>query len=396
VAGSQQLYFLRVHALLGSDSMVAADSEAAPSFWSELLLGILGGGCRVQKTSFPGCSEVVNVVDVGVSGKRRGAPVPPEILSEPEAESSPLGHLEAATREAARSSECSDEVPDGVEQQLAAVKVFAGPPSQGHGDNLGRQCCQKLCPVPGCAEPVTPPSPGRGESLHFSNQVKRGPNGVRFCVLMRDGSGLLSSESHQEAGALLPSFRECFSEAAAKAAGVSVTRVRVLEVGLPRREAWARPNKAESEASGTPSGSTDTGAGVLRFLLDEDQPGESKAMEEEPEAEDKALEAPRSYLRILAVIRDQEELDERSGSTVDSSSVEEPGAMRALENFMEQVSDRGSKLHQSLAGWAGDEPLLACGEGRLSPQGKPGIPGRRWASRRDRTHRPRGARSDRS
>mmetsp|Transcript_52145 Transcript_52145/g.93496 ORF Transcript_52145/g.93496 Transcript_52145/m.93496 type:complete len:388 (+) Transcript_52145:59-1222(+) len=383
--------------------MVATDSaETAPTLWSELLFGLLGGGCQAQKTSL-GC-EVVNVVEAGSTIKKTaGSPVPAEILSEPEAESSPLGVSEAATRAASRDAEGS-EVPASLEQQLTALKVFGSPPSgDGCGDSLGRQCCQKLCPAPGCAEPVPSPLQASSSSKQASTQVKRGPSGVRFCVLMRDGSGLLSSESHQQESALLPAFRECFSEAAAEAAGVSVSRLRVLDVGLPR-EVWARPNKAESEASGTPSGSTDTGAGVLRFLLED--LGESKALEE-PEAEDKAMDmqlgkgrdlqkeasdAAQSHVRILAVIREQE-TDERSGSTIDSSgSVEEPGAMRALENFMQQVNDRGSKLHQSLAGWAGDEPLLACGEEERSPSGRINaktISGRRWASRRERiSHRP--------
>eukprot|EP00930_Biecheleria_cincta_P017184 TRINITY_DN13741_c0_g1_i1.p1 TRINITY_DN13741_c0_g1~~TRINITY_DN13741_c0_g1_i1.p1 ORF type:complete len:427 (-),score=98.89 TRINITY_DN13741_c0_g1_i1:44-1324(-) len=395
--------------MVASDPQDAAESQ--PWLWSDLLMGLLSGAsCQVQKvpTSY---GEVVDVVREKGSRPPPGnafadsaldsSEASPAVTTQSETVPTELGfdkedqpHSDDgahsgstdANSPANESHEVSAESPPDISQ----IKVFAYAPGSlaSCGNNeLARQCCHKLCHAPCTGVDVVDPAQGFQPSQQVES--RRALSGARFCVLVHDGAGILEPRQNREnkAGEVMPAFREAFAEAVAEAAGVSVSRVRVLDVGPPL-QVWARSSRLAveaEEASGSPSPSTsgssseDTGAGVLRFLMaDEDlRSSAGVPQDQEPDHEPVAAAASQdtaggpgskepgpasqnASLRVLAVIREQADLDELSGSTADSTCLEEPGALRAVELVMRQVEDPGSRLQQALASWAGGEPVVAC------------------------------------
>lgn len=424
--------------MVASDPQDAAESQ--PWLWSDLLMGLLSGAsCQVQKV--PTCyGEVVDVVGEKISHPHPGSVFADTALETSEAipaatdqsgsvsaepssdkeephsdDTTPSGSTDANSR-VNESHERSAASPPDISQ----IKVFAfSPGSLGscEGNDLARHCCQKLCHTPCTGVDAVDMAQAIQPSQHVES--RRALSGARFCVLIQDGARILEPQEGL-AGEAMPAFREAFAEAVAEAAGISIRRVRVLDVGPPL-EVWARSERltAESEeasasppASASGSSSEDTGAGVLRFLMADEHPsvGSSAGLPREQDRDqDQELAAAASSqdaaagsssqergpplqnacVRVLAVIREQADLDELSGSTASGSAcTEEPGALRAVELVMRQVEDPSSQLQQALTSWAGGEPVVPCVTEDRS--GRTKLHSRRAGGRR----RPRRAASD--
>lgn len=400
--------------MVASDPQDAAASQ--PWLWSDLLMGLLNGtSCQVQKV--PTCyGENVDVVGEKSSRPQSGSVFAHTSLESSEAipaATDPSGTAPAepsVDKEELHSDDTTpsgstDTTPSGSPNEscetsaanppdISQIKVFAfAPDSLGscEGNDMARQCCQKFCNTPCIGVDAADMAQAIQPGQHVEG--RRALSGARFCVLIQDGSGILESQEGT-AGDAMPAFREAFAEAVAEAAGVSISRVRVLDVGPPL-EVWARSARLTSEselasaspsasASGSSSENTDTGAGVLRFLMADDHPSSSSTAgvpRERDRDQDEDLAAAATpqdaadgpgnqelgtllqngCVRVLAVIREQADLDELSGSTASGSAcIEEPGALRAVELVMRQVEDPRSQLQQALTSWAGGEPVVAC------------------------------------
>jgi len=392
--------------------MVATETDEPGSqwLWADALFGFMGvASCHVDKLP-AGCAEV-KVPHSENTSRYIGSPTSLDDLSpmpEPEVDViAPEGAFSDRTprvflEESQAAPAATAELPD------LNVKVYATPP-QGTGcisDSALRsgQCCQKLCPSVSCAVPL--PS-----MLYSEEQTQRRTSmGARFCVLLPDAAGLLAAQDGQEDSSSSSTrsssaaFREAFAEAVAEAGRVSRSRVKVLDVGPPFEAWWAARREADSDAPGTPSTSSashatadmataDTGAGVLRFLED-DQASEASATDDSAqlaEAEMAKKESTHGLVRVLAIIKDPAELSEHSGSTAASlESPEEPGALRALEMVLQEVKDSESKLQRTLAVWAGGEPVSACRSDEFDKQGRIRqlrFPGRHEGRRKGRGNR---------
>eukprot|EP00930_Biecheleria_cincta_P017185 TRINITY_DN13741_c0_g1_i2.p1 TRINITY_DN13741_c0_g1~~TRINITY_DN13741_c0_g1_i2.p1 ORF type:complete len:924 (-),score=257.34 TRINITY_DN13741_c0_g1_i2:291-3062(-) len=244
--------------MVASDPQDAAESQ--PWLWSDLLMGLLSGAsCQVQKvpTSY---GEVVDVVREKGSRPPPGnafadsaldsSEASPAVTTQSETVPTELGfdkedqpHSDDgahsgstdANSPANESHEVSAESPPDISQ----IKVFAYAPGSlaSCGNNeLARQCCHKLCHAPCTGVDVVDPAQGFQPSQQ---------------VLVHDGAGILEPRQNREnkAGEVMPAFREAFAEAVAEAAGVSVSRVRVLDVGPPLQGQQDSEDEDDSEAA---------------------------------------------------------------------------------------------------------------------------------------------------
>jgi hypothetical protein len=170
----------------------------------------------------------------------------------------------------------------------------------------------------------------------------------------------------------LTRFKSSFLSSVAHAAGVSPTRVRILDVGQPLDtclSAWSPKKKAmERTTPRTP----DTGAGVLSFLTDGlESPvsvfGKSPVINAppcSPASPPTQRQLNGNTVRILAVIR------EPQAECQASSIQEEPHAMMALELVVTELADPSSGLQQALKSAAGGEAVrIWCPEAEGSRRG---------------------------
>lgn len=206
-------------------------------------------------------------------------------------------------------------------------------------------------------------------------------SGARFCVLVQGeklyaqacrskavetpsnsdrGSGLGSSTSSScskpsaDDSGELARFREAFAAGVAAAAHIAPSRVRVLDIGPPVETEfapWRRPRqRCETKAQH----SVDTGAGVLSFLLQEDEPEIEK---------EKAVTSSPGVTRILAIIRESVVPVNFFRSPAGGSCSEEPNALRALDLVISELADPKSAFQETLRPWAeGGEVRLWCAD----------------------------------
>jgi hypothetical protein len=147
----------------------------------------------------------------------------------------------------------------------------------------------------------------------------------------------------------LTDFKTCFVESVATAAGISQSRVQVLDVSLPF-EAHAKitaPKYVPLNSNESPSKEPDIGAGVLSFLddCDEKSPadtGESPVRIAVPPPTPASPMPEITVVRILAVIR------EARPETHPASHSNEPDAMISLELVVNELADSDSPMLRAL------------------------------------------------
>ncbi|CAE8695742.1 unnamed protein product, partial [Polarella glacialis] len=281
------------------------DPGVQPVHWTEILLGLVGGTtchCQVQKNGAY-CAGEDESPRKGASDRSQE-----RLLSETEDRWSLRPKRdEPMVTACQRSSESI-----GMPSPILALKVFSAPPDDSRG---GQQCCQRLCPASQDIASVVPCAMEEDTTPIRNNEVRRGAaGGARFCVLLK-GSSAFPAQVERDR------FRSAFVEAVAAAAGVSTSRVRVLDVGpplqaLPQSKARSLTDLLPKSKQGS---ALDTGAGVLRFLDDLDdgdvlalkvsskeQQRSEGAPAGEKHREENESEATTDLVRVLAVIREPE------------------------------------------------------------------------------------------
>mmetsp|Transcript_54488 Transcript_54488/g.127281 ORF Transcript_54488/g.127281 Transcript_54488/m.127281 type:complete len:546 (-) Transcript_54488:71-1708(-) len=156
---------------------------------------------------------------------------------------------------------------------------------------------------------------------------------ARFSILLEDkGERGASSKTMKDEGWL----REAFIAAVADAAGVSVARVRVLEVGPPfdLEAGLARKSVAQRKAVQEPGTKPDTGAGVMRML-------------EEEESGLTVDSNGHAVTRVLGTIKE---------AAASDGLLAEPSALQALDRVAAELQDPMSPLQMTLKMWSGGQP----------------------------------------
>jgi len=144
-------------------------------------------------------------------------------------------------------------------------------------------------------------------------------------------------------------FNVCFVESVAAAAGISPSRVQVLDVSLPF-EVHAKshaPRNMLPVSKESPSKLPDIGAGVLSFLHD----GEEQSL---PNACDSPLRVavppptPASPAPLLSVFRILAVIREAKPESLAGTHSDEPDAMMSLQLVVNELANPKSPMHHAL------------------------------------------------
>eukprot|EP00928_Gymnodinium_smaydae_P020209 TRINITY_DN17815_c0_g1_i2.p1 TRINITY_DN17815_c0_g1~~TRINITY_DN17815_c0_g1_i2.p1 ORF type:complete len:647 (+),score=118.73 TRINITY_DN17815_c0_g1_i2:74-1942(+) len=258
-------------------------------------------------------------------------------------------------------------------------------------------CASSPCPCASVAWPWQPASdtaddardprlirgPSGDESSHMQANPASRAREVRGLGLNRGGVRLnLVWEAEGETGQACESpsheLRDALVAGVSAAAGITASRVRVLDVGPPLHF-----GASAGSASSAKQPDEDRGAGVLAFLAESD---DHLSADEAPRA--KAAEG-RGLVRALMLIKEQEGDGVAPGASL--SAAEEPCALQALNVLAKVLNDPRSAIQESLRARTGASEIRLAylgggdglGTGRPRPAGARGGRARQpmWNSR---------------